>query len=296
METIVDDVQPLSAKLREGLQLKEGERAVFKLLSVGKREPGREEPTAPEVYKMAAKESILDPFDDNKRKTFAGPLKEHKLVGTRMVAIYHSPEFIRGYFTVTEDTEMYIRMMRSKHNVSNKFAKKMGKGGRPLFMLVSEAKELNDQLQIDDLKYYAETIVRNATYEELKTICVALKKSPDARLHVKAYTPGERENHPAIKIELTYIAKLYPKQVISASDDGKSKLQVQIFDAMNLQILVFEQGAYSMFDPKGKFVEVHRPEVGADKMASLIEYLMSDAGRDHYGMIAVELQKTLKAA
>ena len=295
METIVDDVQTLSKELTRGLELKEDESAVFRLCSVGKREPGREEPSAPEIYQLTAKESVNDPFDGGKKKTIASSLKENKLVGNRMVAIYNPPVFVKGYCTVTQDNEMYVRLMRSKHNISNKFAKKMGKG-RPLFELVEDTKEINDQLQLADLRFESEAIVRKAEFEELKAICVKLKESPDARLHVKAYVPGQRENYSAIKMELINISKLYPKQLSAASDNDEAKIQVQIFDAMNLQVLVFVEGAYKMFDNKNKFVEVHTPEVGADKMASLIEYLKGDSGQTHYGMIIKELQKTLKAA
>jgi hypothetical protein len=295
METVVDDVQELSKELLKGLTLRDGEKAVFKLCAVGKREYGREEPSSPEIYKLTGKENIFDPFDKRK-KTFASSLEENRLVGNRMVAIYERPEFVRGYCTVTSDNPgMYIRLMRSKNCVSNKFRRKMGKC-RDLFELVEDTKEINDQLQIADLRWQAETIVRTEEFTELRSICTKLKESPDQRLHVKSYIPGQPENYHAIKLELINIAKLYPKQLISASGNQKAILQVQIFDALNFNVLVFENGSYNMFDIKDKYVELFKPEIGKDKLTSLIEYLMSDVGRDSYGHLMAALQKTLKAA
>lgn len=302
MSQILDEVEQLSETLRVE-PLKPGEKAVFKLCIVGKKEGAREEPSCPDLYQLSAKEQIMDRFipiagkKDKftaKRKTIATHIKEYKETKNGMKAIYEAPQFVRGYCTVTaENNSIYERLMRSKNCVSNKFRKSMG-AGKDLFILVEDTKELQDQLHISYIQFQAETIVRGGTWTELKAIATTLNQSPDQRLHVTAYQPGISENLPAIKMTLINLSKLYPKQVISASSNERSKLNVQVFEGMQFGVLIYEKNAYHILG-EGSFVEIHKPDADKEPIESLIEYLMSgtEEATAHYVSFVSQLKSVL---
>jgi hypothetical protein len=290
---IIDDVQPLSEKLKPR-PLGPEEKAVFKLLVVGKREIGRDEPAAPELVQLSPKERVTDPFDERGpiQKTIGTYITDHKQVQNQLKPVYKAPQFIRGYCTVTADENaLYERLMRSKNNISNKFRKAMGKG-RDLFMLVEDTKEIADQLQLEDLRWMAETEVRTVEWAALKGIAATLNQSPDSRLHVKSYIPGVKEDLPGIKLELIQLAKLYPKQVIAASQNLDAKLKVQIFEAMNFGVLIYQDKSYFLIGPKD-LVSVHTPDVDKNPVDSLIKHLTSAEGKKSYVLFAQLLNKAL---
>lgn len=291
---IVDEVKPLSEKLRVP-PLKDGEKVVFKLCSVGKREHGREEPAAPELYQLSAKEIVTDPFDKagSQKKVIGTYITDYKQVQNQLKPVYAAPVFKKGYLTVgSDDPATYERLLRSKHCVSNKFRKVMGKG-KDLFMLVEDAKEINDQLLMSDIRFQAEKMVRESSWATLKAICAALNQSPDQRLHVRSYIPGVRENDlQGMKMELITKVQLYPKQVIAASDNDMAKLQVQVYESLTFGILIFEKKSYYLL-AKNDMELIHTPAEDKDPMASLIDFLSSEAGAKSYVKIATALKEVL---
>lgn len=302
---VIDDVKPMSAGLRPK-QLGNDEVVVFKLCSIGKKEFGREEPTAPEVYQLAGKESIMDPFEkrDPKDKDFTPTKKtigtyviENKVINGVMKAYYKQPQFIKGYCTIHQDEQpMYEFLMRSKKNKSNKF--KTAEGGKKvkdIFMLVEDAKEIIDQLQVEDLRWEAESIVRKGDWIRLKSMSNKLNQSPDKRLHITAYQAGVKEDDlQGMKLELIHKAKVYPKQVIAASDDPEANLLVQIHEAMNFSVLIFENGSYAVLTPKEGLKAIHTPDKDEAPIESLTKYLMSPEGKNDYVLLGSLLTKALK--
>ncbi len=311
MESIIDDVETLSEALLPPA-LGPDERVVFKLCNVGKKEHGREEPSCPEVWQLTAKERVIDPFHKKDKtskaiptpKTISTYVTENKFIGGRMQAVYAAPRFIKGYIAIGADEQgMYTRLMRSRHNKSNKFRKQMAGGGlkcKDIFELVHDVKEITEQLYLDDLRYQAETIVRNADQTALFAIAENLNKSLDARTTSKHYRSGDGTNIQrmiAIKHELIQIAKLYPKQLVAASDDDKAKLQVHIYDSLNFGVLIWngENRAYWLTGTgtADNIDKIHTPSPDKDKNESLMEYLMSDAGEKHYTLMVNLLMKAL---
>lgn len=300
MENIVDDVQELSAGLKPK-PLGPDEKAVFRLCSVGKKEYGREEPTAPEVYQLTAKERIIDPFEKDAKgkavrvnKTIGTYVVENKQVGNRLQAIYKAPQFIKGYCVVGSDEPgMYDRLMRSRMNVSNKFRKSMGKC-KDVFMLVEDNKEISDQLMLEDLRLDAQIMVKQGSWMKLKEIAEKMNTSPDQKHHVKSYKPGMNDNITGLKLELIQLAKTYPKAVITCSDDEKAKLTVQVLEGLNFGVLIYQKDAYWLMDSGAEGIrKIHQPGVDEDKKESLIQYLMSDKAEATYVEFSNLLEKAL---
>lgn len=291
---VQDEVRRLSKKLQVK-PLQGDEKAVFKLLSVGTKEGSRENPSAAEIYQMSAREIVMDPFDEDgaKRKVIATSVIGTKFQNGRTVNVYEDPKFIRGYCVVHSDNpEMFERLMRSKHCVSNKFRKAMGKG-KDLFMLVEESKEVVNQLHLADLRWMAETIVRQGDHLLMESIASALNQSPDSKLHINSYNPAiNKRDLQGMKLELINKATTYPKHVISASNDEKAKLKVQIFEAMNFGVLIFENKAYHLISDKD-LIEVHKPDADKNPVDSLMEYFMSDEGTKNYVRFSQLLKKAL---
>lgn len=292
---ILDDVKPLSEKLTPK-PLKGDEKAVFRLLSIGKKEGGRDEPTAPEIVQLSAVEMVMDPYDPqhaNKPKKMGTFVVEHKQVQNQLKPVYKAPQFIRGYCTVRADENpLYVRLLRSKNCVSNKFRKQMGRG-KDLFELVEDRKEINDQIHLADLRWHAESIVRKADWTALKATSTKLNESPDERLHVKTFVAGVREDDlQGMKLELISKAQLYPKQVIAASGDKEAYLKVQVFEGMSFGVIIFQDGAYHMLG-KNDMVEIHAPDKDKEPIDSLVGYLMSAEGKKHYAQFAQELAKIM---
>lgn len=297
---IVDDVKQLSAKLKPR-QLKPDEKVVLRLCSVGKKEFGREDPTAPEVYQMPGKEIITDPYhipDGEKdfvpiKKTIGTYVTENKVKAGQLVAHYKPIQFIRGYATITSQEE-YNFVMRSKKNKSNKLKYACGgRGVADVFMVVEDVKEVQDQLHLEDLRWQAEKIVRESKVMALKALAHKMNQSPDNRMHVPSYQAGVVEdNIQGMKLELIQRAKMYPKQVILASGDDASILTVEIHEAMNFGVLMYEKGAYALV---GKDLNViHEPDKDENPIESLIKYLMSEEGKKNYMEMTNLLKKAMK--
>jgi len=98
-----------------------------------------------------------------------------------------------------------------------------------------------------------------------------------------------------MKYELIQLAHTYPKQVMAAHPDDNTRVRVQIYDAQVYGLLVFEKDAYQL-DTNSEFVELFKPEADKDKVDSLIDYFMSDAGTKHYTLFATTLKKALNVS
>jgi len=297
---VLNDVKPLSKKLRETIPpLKDGEVAIFRLSNAFVKEDSREQPSVREVAQFSGIEQVNDPFDEDglATKKICTFIKDYKQVGTsgQVKPVYEPVVFIRGEKRVTSDDKaMYEFMMRSKRSAANKFRNIMGakKGSKPEWVLLG-TKELTNAVQLDELKFEAEKMIRGSNFDVLKGIATMLNASVDTRLHVKSYNAGVSVDPQGMKTEIIQLAKLYPKQIISASPDERAKYKVQIYDAMIFGILFFEKKAYHLIDQK-EIKELFTPESDIDSIESLIDYFMSEKGKKDYVKFAQALKTALK--
>lgn len=296
---IKDVVEPLSEKLTP-TPLKDKEKAVFRLLSIGRKEVGRDDPTVPEVYQLSPKESVIDPFDSrgSRRKIMGTFVKDYKIVNGVQLPVYEPVKFIRGYcVTTAENHELYTRLIRSLKCRNNKFRGMMG-GARvkAVFELVEDHnQEVSEQLYLADLRYHAESIVRESDWMSMKSIATQLWTSPDERLHTKSFIPGKVDGDiRSVKMELIHLAQLYPKQVIAASGNPNANAQVTVYELMRFGLLIFEQGGYFVFNDKTKKLEeVFTPKPDEDSVKSLVGFLVSEEGKKKYVLLIDILKKTL---
>lgn len=296
----------LSEKLQVTPLLKEGESATFILMNAGKKEPGREEPSTPQIWKLAGKHNVTDPYDkfNNQRKTIGNvigtiPVTEKGRPKTDsqgqpiMIDEIVGVEFYKGVKTVTaEQNNTYAYLMRRKDNASNPFRVIMGgKTVRAVFKLVDDVKELQDILQMKEINFVAQKLVRESTFSQLKAIATKMNTSADKKLHISSLESGEPS---AIKLEMIQKAESYAKFVIACSDDQPSRLKVQIYECLKLGLLRFDKETYWLL---GKdYVEIHKPAPDKDSVESLMEYFMKDeTGKGKYQSMAEALKKVLKA-
>ena len=296
---VLNDVKPLSKKLKETIPpLKDGEVAIFRLSNAFVKEDTRESPSVREVAQFSGIEQVNDPFDDDApTKKICTFIKDYKQIGTsgQVKPIYEPIIFVRGEKRVGSDEKaLYEFMMRSKRSGANKFRNLMGakKGSKPEWILLG-TKELTNAVQLDELRFEAEKMIRGSNFEVLKGIATMLNASADVRLHVKSYNAGVSVDPQGMKTEIIQLAKLYPKQVISASPDERAKYKVQVYDAMIFGILFFEKKAYHLIDQKD-IKELFTPESDIDSIESLIDYFMSEKGKKDYVKFAQALKTALK--
>jgi len=222
---------------------------------------------------------------------------ENKIVAGRLQAIYKAPQFIKGYCVVkgADEPGLYERMMRSKMCVSNKYRRPMGATGKTkdLYVLVEDKKEINDQLMLTDLRLDAQIMIKQGDWIKLKAIAEKLNTSPDVRHHIKSYRPGDTKDLQGMKLELMNVAQMYPKAVIVCSDDAKAILTVQVMEALNFGVLIFDKDAYWIMDTVKGLKKVYQPAPDEDHKESLIAYLMSEKGEKDYVLLGIELEKAL---
>lgn len=296
---LLDNVKPLSEKILKSIPpLKEGEVAVFKLKNAFKQEAGREEPSCPEIYQIPGTCIINDPYvpqGESKTKTIGTFITDYKATGTagQVRPVYKPLVFEKGELKITHDRQAeYIYAMAHKENESNRYRKQMGAKREPKFYLVN-TKSVSNFLQLSDMKYQAEKTIRESSFLQLREIAAKLNDSPDTNMHVKSFVQGSTTSSEAMKYEMIQIAQKFPKQVLAAHPDEKTKLRVQIYDAQVFGVLIFEKGTY-WIDPTDKdFIEVHTPDPDTDKIDSLISYFMSEGGKQHYIAFAQTLRKAL---
>lgn len=292
---VLDLVKPLSDKLVKGLpRIKDGEVAVFRLKNAFVKDGSREEPSCPEVVQMSGKQTVRDPYETEGSQTKIMGTYPYKYKSVNGVSepVYMGLTFIKGELKLTADREAeYIFAMRNIHNESNKYRKQMGGKSAPKFFLVG-TKEVSTFIQMTDMRYHAEDMIRKSTFQNLREVATKLNESPDGRLHIKSFKAGFAENPDTMKYELITLAHLYPKQVMGAHPDEKTRVRVQIYDAQVYGILVFEKNAYQL-DTNSDFKEIFKPEEDKDKVDSLIDYFMSEAGKQNYVLFATTLKKAL---
>ena len=295
---ILDDVKPLSKKLKDTIPpLKDGEVAVFRLTNAFIKEATREEPSCREIAQFSGVEQINDPFETGvKTKKIGTFIKEYKQMRKtgQVKPIYESPVFVRGELRVGSDNQaMYEFLMRSKKCASNKFRNLMGakKGSKAEWDLLG-SREISKGVQFDEIRFQAEKMVRESNFDILKGIATMLNASPDPRLHVRSYNSMSIDPQ-GMKTEIIQIAKQYPKQVIAASPDERSKIKIQVYDAMIFGILYYEKSAYHLIQDSD-ITELFTPESDIDSVDSLINYFMSAEGKKSYVKFAVALKNALK--
>lgn len=285
--------------------LKGEEVATFILLSKTIKEKNRDEPSGPKRYKISERQNVTDPYDKNgnTRKTIGNPIgMEQAMEGGRpkvdaqgmpvMIMRYEKPEFVDGIVEVRADENAkYEYFMRRKDNVSNPFRLIMGgKRVRAVFKLMDDKKEVQDLLQHKEIAWVAQKLVREAKLTDLKAIATKMNESPDPRLHIPSLNGGDSQ---AIKLDMIRMSENYPKFLIAASDDNKSKLKVQIYECISLGILVIDQGTFYLLGKDTK--EIHKPAPDKEAVESLMEFFMGDKGREKYLETAEVLRKSLKA-
>ena len=293
---VLDLVKPLSEKLIKSIPpLKDGEVATFRLKNAFVKDGSREEPSCPEFVQMSGKQTIRDPYeeDGSKTKIMGTYPYKYKVVNGMSQPVYQDLQFIKGEMKLTSDREAeYFFAMRNIHNESNKYRKQMGGKHAPKFYLVGTKEVATPLIQMTDMRYFAEKMVRESGFKYLREVAAKLNQSPDARLHVKSFREGFTENPDTIKYELIQLAHTYPKQVMAAHPDEKTKLRVHIYDAQVYGILVFEKGAFQL-DTNDEFIELLKPEEDIERVDSLINYFMSEQGKQNYLLFAKTLKKAL---
>lgn len=297
---LLDNVKPLSDKILKAIPpLKDGEVAVFRLKNAYQKEAGREEPSCPEVWQLPGNVIINDPYvpeGENTTKTIGSYILDYKPTGQAgQIRPHYKPlVFEKGELRITSDRQAeYVFAMAYPENESNRFRKQMGAKKLPKFYLVN-TKQTNTFLQLSDMKYQAEKMVRESSFQYLREVAALLNQSPDTNLHVKSFVNGSTINSEAMKYEMIQLAQRYPKQLMAAHPDAKIKLRVQIYDAQVFGILQFEKGAYQL-DTDNNFVELHKPDEDRDKIDSLVEYFMSEDGKQNYLLFAKTLKKAVSA-
>lgn len=298
----------LNDVLSKTLQVKPlapGETAQFELVNRYKKEPGREEPSCPELWAISEKEMIYDPGANN---GMGGSVLIQNIIGFEPKEIAGSegrmynkpvlkkPEFIKGVLTVGhEENNTYIFLMRSKKNIMNPFR---GSKTRAVFRPVNLKKETYDQIQVLDLQWQAEKLIRESDWNVSRTIRANLNKSPDQRFHIKS----AENDLQGMKLELIQIAKSNPKKIIMASSDVESKNRVYIADALQFNILIWTESTrtWSLYDSnskeKDKVNELTIVDADKDKVDALLDHFKTEVGRKHYTLFVHILTKIFKVA
>lgn len=296
---ILDDVKLLSKRLAVA-PLKEGEVAVFRLARAFKKTELRDDPTCPEVAVYPGVEQINDPGEtvaQNRPKKIGTRIVDYRQMNGQAVPIYERVKFVRGDCRVGFDNHaLYEFMMRSKHSGANRFRKQMGAKNPPTWILVG-SDQIAGLLSIVDMKFYAEKMLRDCDGTGLKTVALKLNSSPDARLHIRSYRPGQAggEDILSIKLELFQKARDYPKQVIYAGDDSASRRRVEVYDAMTMAILFMnDKGEYVILTAEDKEEPLFSPDPGKDAMNSLIEFFENEKGAAAYVKFAAALKRAVK--
>lgn len=283
--------------------LKEGEKAVFRLLNAFTKEKGREEPTCPEVHLMSDKEMVWDPFQGKMImignvtgvravREPGGGIKHNEAGAVMMIPETSKVEFIKGYKTCShEESGTYQYLMRSKKCVDNRWRPR--KGGTKkvgMFELVTDKKTVSTAMQMEDIQYHAQRLVREKEWVDLKAIKAKLNESPDPDIHIKSADNDLQ----GMKLELIKLTKTHPKKVVWASDDVKSKMRVTIYESMNFGIVTFDNGVWGIQE-KGKYRMMHTATPDKDAIDSLIEHFESKKGYDDYIKMNKELEFIFKA-
>lgn len=283
--------------------LKEGEKAVFKLLNAFTLEKGREEPTCPEVVQISDKEFVWDPFAGQNVmignvvgvkavREAGGAIKINEQGAAMMIPETKKPEFIKGFCTLSHmESDQYAFMMRSKKNKDNIYRPR--KNGKIIngFELVTNKKDVHNALQIADLQWNAEKIVREKEWIDLKAIKEKLNQSPDTSLHVKTADNDLQ----GMKMELIKIAKSHPKQLIWSSEDPTSKLRVLVFECQSFGVLTLDNGTWTLMEKGATYRKIHQVKPNEDATESLISYFESEKGHSDYIATNKELEFIFKA-
>lgn len=301
-QQIFDDVKPLSRKLQVK-PLQDGEVAVFRLTKAFVKSEIREEPLCPKVVQLSPVEKITDIGEEGtaRSKKMSTAIIGYDQIGTsgQVKPRFEAPVFINGECRVLpSEHDKYQFLMRSKKNTTNRFRKAMGAGPADeinTFYLLG-TKEITSLMKLSDMKFYAEKMIREATFKDLREIALVLNASSDSRYKVKTFIEGATNDPEKMKYEMIQLAQLYPKQVIAASPDQKAKLKVQIYDALVYNVLMFEKDAYYL-SKADSVEEIYKPEEDTDKVESLINFFMSEEGsigRKKYVEFATALKKALQ--
>ncbi len=296
--------------LSENLRVKEtpikaDEAVFFKLINADKidmsRDDGKGTYLQPEVYQISDRITVTDPYaKGGPRKVVIGNVVGANPVelpdgNTVMKEALKGVQFIRGYAKVSSaDWATYCYLMRRPDNDSNPFRKAMG-GKKVLFKKVEEKKEINDLLMLEDMAYQAQKIVRETKDPvKIKSIAAALNKGADQRYHIPSYQPGVREDIPAIKLELIQRAKSFPKAVIYASGDEIAKVKIQVMEAMNFGIVIYNEKAFFLVGKEYK--QLLQTEPDSDKVDQLVDFFTSEEGGKLYAEFAQLLTKAMSGS
>lgn len=294
--------QTLSKQL-EVTPLKPDEVATFVLVSVAKKEIGRDEPTTPWRVQLSGKQNVTDHYDGNMRKTIANvvgslPITENgrpridEKGRPMMMPEVKGVIFEHGFVKITSEyNNTYQYLMRRLDNQSNPFRKVMGgKNVAPRFKLVEDKKELQDLLHKKEMFFLAQKLVRETSFTNLQAMAHKLNESPDHSLHVAA---GSLNDPQKLKLEMIQKAEQYAKFVINASDDQPSRCKVQIYHCEELGIIRFDQGAFYLLGKDYK--EIHKPAADKDPVDSLVDFFLNDKnGRGKYQDMADALVRAFK--
>lgn len=302
MAEIYDDVKPLSKRLQVP-PLKDGQVAVFRLTKAFIKSEAKELPLCPEVVQINGVEKIVDIGEDGpaRSKKMATTIIDYKQIGTsgQVKPIYEKPRFIKGELRVSNTNHaLYQFLMRSRKNTSNRFRKAMGAMPADEVNSFFEVgtKEVTSLMKLSDMKFYAEKLIREASFKDLREIAVVLNANPDPRYKVHTFIDGATNDPEKMKYEMIQLAQQFPKQLIAASPDNKAKLKVQIYDGLVYGVLMYEKDTYYL-SKDSSVEELFKPEEDTDKIESLCNFFMGDEeslGRKKYVEFATQLKKAIR--
>ncbi|KKN49541.1 hypothetical protein LCGC14_0641690 [marine sediment metagenome] len=292
----------VNAVVSDELQVKplqEGEIVKYRLVSAGKKEPGRLKPAVASNYQIVGEENIKDPFGGAGAEEDAGSaliyiqnITAWGQIRLPSGEVQRVPEttgiiFENGGFTCTwENNETYFFLERSKKNLSNKWRDKRVKA---IFYKVNDQEESKKQLAMEDL--YADAVIwmREADMAELKSIAKKLERFSDHRLKV-----GDLNDITEIRLKLMQIAKRDARAIIVSSGDKASKKKVQIREAETYNILLFVDSARMWRFYGGEQEELLQVEPGMDRYGALFDHFTSDEGLAAYQKVINQLKKIYK--
>jgi hypothetical protein len=241
------------------------------------------EPIVPGEYWMSGKANIFDPFDpDQKNKILlnivswnsinlpSGESKMEPVVGMVKWPA-QSGELIVG----RDQMDLYFFLERHPKNQNNPYRNKRRK---PLFFRIDEQKAIQNNLNMQALKFSAMTWANTAKVADLKAIAEKL--------------PNMNPSMPPSQLAFMVrdLADKNPRLVILHANDQEAKKKVLITDAEKYNVLYFDQFAqlWKEVSTGETLCEVSAEDTPFD---AIVNYYNSDAGKKNYVRLHKEMRE-----
>ncbi len=264
-------------------ELKPGEVKIFRRLLKGKIDPMTEEPYNLTDYWQSGKAMIFDNFTKKRvlllNQVGVAPveLPDGKTLMKPVVGMIKWDQ--SGELIHTEDTfEEYCFLMRSNQNESNKFRNKRQKA---TFFLVDSQKQNKELLADYDLEMEAALYCRDVDIVELKTIA--------KKLNINA-------SNETLRTEiLRRIKSGGAKQIMIASPNTDVKLRIQIKDAEEFDIIIFNDVSRDWFFSDNLVTPICNVPIDKDRVNGLIEFFGDQKGLGKYAKLAKKVKALYEA-